>query len=185
MKCPKCGKPIKQKANKSFYCLYCGYMENGNTITKTKKNISASDLEIYLGDRFDKVYRNENMFTIFLLGPFYFCFNRLLFLGVFCAIINALFYYFWITTFTLSLFKILLLFIIVRILYMTCANMIYMKVYSKKIEKIKLKNPDNYLDILRDSNGKTTSFGMLVLGFLIFVAIVLLCFYMYVYLLKK
>lgn len=68
---------------------------------------------------------------------------------------------------------------------MTCANMIYMKVYSKKIEKIKLKNPDNYLEILRDSNGKTTSFGMLMLGFLIFVAIVLLCFYMYVYLLKK
>ena len=32
MKCPKCGKPINQKANKSFYCLYCGYMENGNTI---------------------------------------------------------------------------------------------------------------------------------------------------------
>ena len=63
--------------------------------------------------------------------------------------------------------------------------MIYMKVYSKKIEKIKLKNPDNYLEILRDSNGKTTSFGMLMLGFLIFVAIVLLCFYMYVYLLKK
>ena len=85
MKCPKCGKPINQKANKSFYCLYCGYMENGNTITKTKKNISASDLEIYLGDRFDKVYRNENMFTIFLLGPFSFCFNRLLFLRLsFC-----------------------------------------------------------------------------------------------------
>lgn len=185
MKCPKCGKPIKQKANKSFYCLYCGYMENGNTITKTKKNISASDLEIYLGDRFDKVYRNENMFTIFLFGPFYFCFNRLLFLGVFCAIINVLFYYFCITTFTFSPFKLLLLFIVVRIFYMTCANMIYMKVYSKKIEKIKLKNPDNYLEILRDSNGKTTSFGMLMLGFLIFVAIVLLCFYMYVYLLKK
>ena len=70
MKCPKCGKPINQKANKSFYCLFCGYMENGNTITKTKKNISASDLEIYLGDRFDKVYRNENMFTIFLLVIF-------------------------------------------------------------------------------------------------------------------
>ena len=68
---------------------------------------------------------------------------------------------------------------------MTCANMIYMKVYSKKIEKIKLKNPDNYLEILRDSNGKTTSFGMLMLGFLIFVAIVLLYFYMYVYLIKK
>lgn len=68
---------------------------------------------------------------------------------------------------------------------MTCSNMLYMKIYSKKIEKIKLKNPDNYLDILRDSNGKTASFLTLIFGFLIFVAIVLLCFYMYVYLLKK
>ena len=185
MKCPKCGKPIMKKESKSFYCLYCGYMENGNTITKTKKNNSASDIEIYLGDRFDKVYRNENMFTIFLLGPFYFCFNRLLFMGVFCAILDVLFYYFYITIFTLSMFKLLLLFIIVRVLYMTCANMIYMKVYSKKIEKIKLKNPNNYLDILRDCNGKTTSFGMLIVGLLIFVAIVLLYFYMYVYLLKN
>ena len=185
MKCPKCGKPIKQKANKSFFCLYCGYMENGNTITKTKKNISASDLEIYLGDRFDKVYRNENMFTIFLLGPFYFCFNKLLYLGVFLAVIDILFYYFCVTTFTLSLFKFLLLFIIVRVFYMTCSNMLYMKIYSKKIEKIKLKNPDNYLDILRDCNGKTASFLTLIFGFLIFVAIVLLYFYIYIYVLKK
>ena len=68
---------------------------------------------------------------------------------------------------------------------MTCSNMLYMKIYSKKIEKIKLKNPDNYLDILRDCNGKTASFLTLIFGFLIFVAIVLLCFYIYIYVLKK
>ena len=62
---------------------------------------------------------------------------------------------------------------------MTCSNMIYMKIYSKKIEKIKLKNPDNYLDILRDCNDKTTSLLTLILGALIFYGIVLLYFYMY------
>ena len=40
---------------------------------------------------------------------------------------------------------------------MTCANMIYMKFLKKEIEQIKLKNPDNYLDILRDANGKSTN----------------------------
>ena len=174
MKCPKCGKPM----TKSF-CLYCGHMENGNTITKAEKNPSATDIEIYLGDRFDTICHNENMFLIFFLGPFYFCFNRLLFLGAFCAIIDVLFYFFCITTFDLSIFKFLLLFIMVRVFYMTCSNMIYMKIYSKKIEKIKLKNPDNYLDILRDCNDKTTSLLTLVLGALIFYGIVLLYFYMY------
>ena len=86
MKCPKCGKPMTKA-----FCLYCGYMENGNTITKAEKNPSATDIEIYLGDRFDNICHNENTFLIFFLGPFYFCFNRLLFLGIFCAIIDILF----------------------------------------------------------------------------------------------
>ena len=45
MKCPKCGKPMTK-----YFCLYCGYMENGNTITKAEKNPSATDIEIYLGE---------------------------------------------------------------------------------------------------------------------------------------
>ena len=157
MKCPKCGKPMTKA-----FCLYCGYMENGNTITKTEKNPSATDIEIYLGDRFDTICHNENTFLIFFLGPFYFCFNRLLFLGVFCAIIDILFYFFCITTFDLSIFKFLLLFIMVRVFYMTCSNMIYMKIYSKKIEKIKLKNPINLLILLAKNPRSSSKLSSLI-----------------------
>ena len=59
MKCPKCGKPMTRS-----FCLYCGYMENGNTITKAEKNPSATDIEIYLGDRFDTICHNENMLEV-------------------------------------------------------------------------------------------------------------------------
>ena len=55
--CPKCGRPMH-----SFWCLHCGYMVNGEVITKESKNPSASDLEIYLGDRFEEwVVKNSNI----------------------------------------------------------------------------------------------------------------------------
>ena len=63
-----------------------------------------------------------------------------------------------------------------RIIYVTVANMVYMKVLNKKIEKIKEKNPDNYLDILRDANGKTVSLLDLVVSALILAVIFLVVF---------
>lgn len=170
MKCPKCGKPMT-----SFYCLHCGYMRNGKMISKFESNPNASDLEIYLGDRFDKIFRNENSWVIFLLGPFYFCLNKLVALGVFCFILDLILYRIFLifcTSFT-SL-KFIFFFLFIRVCYMTCANMIYMKFLKKEIEQIKLKNPDNYLDILRDANGKSTNLWYLALGMFISAALVVI-----------
>lgn len=171
--CPKCGRPMH-----SFWCLHCGYMVNGKVITKESKNPNASDLEIYLGDRFDTVCYNENKLFVFLTGPFYFCFNRFNLLGICAAIgdflLYALAYYFGGIN-----FKLLVLFILMRIIYVTVANMVYMKVLSKRIEKIKKENPDNYLGILRDANGKTVSLldlvvSALILAVIFFVAFIIL-----------
>jgi len=54
--------------------------------------------------------------------------------------------------------------------------MVYMKVLSKRIEKIKKENPDNYLDILRDANGKTVSLLDLVVSALILAVIFFVAF---------
>ena len=74
MKCPKCGK----KMTKDF-CMFCGYMLNGNYIHKT--NYKVNDLAKALGDDYDKVIRNENKFLIFFLGPLYFAYRNYFFLG--------------------------------------------------------------------------------------------------------
>ena len=137
--CPKCGRPMH-----SFWCLHCGYMVNGEVITKESKNPSASDLEIYLGD------------ICSAIGDF---------------LLYSLAYYSW----GIGL-KLLILFILMRIIYVTVANMVYMKVLSKRIEKIKKENPDNYLDILRDANGKTVSLLDLVVSALILAVIFLVVF---------
>ena len=47
---------------------------------------------------------------------------------------------------------------------------------ENRIEKIKKENPDNYLDILRDANGKTVSLLDLVVSALILAVIFLVVF---------
>lgn len=167
--CPKCG-----KAMHSFWCLHCGYMVNGKVITKQEKNPSASDLEIYLGERFKSVCYNENTLLIFFIGPFYFCLNKFILLGVLCACLDLIIYMFMLQW--LGTFKFLLFFILVRIIYMTVSNMVYMKLLTKRIEKIKHDNPDNYLDILRAANDKTMSLGKLIVGVFIFLCICIAIF---------
>lgn len=167
--CPKCG-----KAMHSFWCLHCGYMVNGKVITKQEKNPSASDLEIYLGERFQSVCYNENTLLIFFIGPFYFCLNRFVLLGVLCAGLDLIVYLFMLQW--LGTFKFLLFFVLVRIIYMTVSNMVYMKLLTKRIEKIKHNNPDNYLDILRANNDKTMNLGDLIAGAFIFLCISIVIF---------
>lgn len=160
MKCPKCG--FKMKDN---YCMHCGYMKNGNTISNKESNPSASDLEIYLGDKFDTLYYNENTFLIFILGPLYFCYQSYILLGFLCLILDLVLYYLvMITSFCYSGLKLIGLFFGLRVLYMTVSNMICLKLYERRINKLKKKDPVNCLERIQNVNGKTTSiFGVLVL----------------------
>lgn len=171
--CPKCGRPMH-----SFWCLHCGYMVNGEIITKESKNPNASDLEIYLGERFDVVCYNENKLFVFLLGPFYFCFNKLGWLGISCAIVDYLLYALAYYFLGIS-FKFLLVFLFIRLVYVTVANMTYMAVMRKKLEKVREKNPDNCLEILRKASDKTTSLRDLVVSALILAIIFLVMFMLF------
>lgn len=68
MICPKCGKKMTKDHIHTF-CTHCGYLDDGKQIHGYTEE-QASDLEIYLGKDFDKIWRNENWFTSLILGPF-------------------------------------------------------------------------------------------------------------------
>ncbi len=67
MKCPNCKKKMKRN-----FCIYCGYMNNGNFINNKPFVIKETDLELFLGKRFDVINRNKNLFTVFFWVLFIF-----------------------------------------------------------------------------------------------------------------
>lgn len=158
MICPKCGKKMK-KDQSNHFCIFCGYLENGNIVCKNKEELPASDLEIYFGKYYDQFYRNQNTALIFFLGPLYFCYLRHFFMSLVLIPINFLFYFFCffcfpqfpIITFPVS-------FLILRIFYMTISNMIYLKLTQRKLDKQKKKDPANYHQFLLTHKIPITSF---------------------------
>lgn len=179
MKCPKCGRKMIHDQKHTF-CLFCGYMDDGTIIKGKSEESKVSDVEIYLGKKYDKIYRNDTNLIIFLLGPFYFCYLKHLFLGVFCFFLNILIYYF-VGSFTYQyrfLFFIAT-FLFLRVIYMTIANMIYLKLCDRKMKKIKLTSSDNYLDELRQLSDHTCSFWNVIWGILIIILIITFVFLIY------
>ena len=61
MKCTNCG----QEMHERNFCIFCGYMKNGNFISKKRKE-TLEDLERYLDKDYQKVLRNETYVATFL-----------------------------------------------------------------------------------------------------------------------
>lgn len=161
MICPNCGFEMKDS-----FCIHCGYMSNGNYISSHESNSNVSDLEIYLGDKYNKYLYNENSLFTFLLGHLYFGYHSFVFIGVLAFYIEFLCYYFFLS-FSNKLTVVLC--IIFRIIYASCSNMICLKLYQKRVDKIKRKDPSNYKKKLQDKNGKTTSIlEMIICAFISF-----------------
>lgn len=152
MKCPNCGKLMKKN-----FCLFCGYMTNGN-IVKKNTNYIFSDLEIYLGKDYDKIYRNNTYFSTFLFGPLYLCYRGFFILGILGEIISLFLIavsgyiggqiHFLNLNFS-SVFLITSI-IIDKIFWMTLGNIIYMELLKMHIKKIKIKKGDKYLQVIQN-----------------------------------
>ena len=82
MKCPRCGKNML-KANHHVFCSHCGYLDNGKQIHGYEEK-QASDLEIYLGNDYDTIVRNNNPKSCFCLGLFIYGYVVFLFWDFFC-----------------------------------------------------------------------------------------------------
>ena len=172
MKCPRCGKDMS-KSNSHVFCTHCGYLDNGNQIHGYTE-YQASDLEIYLGDEYHKIYRNENFLTSLILGPLYLCYRGFLLLGLLFIPIEL---FIWdiighsFSTFSMVLTPLAIL--LTRCFFMAVNNMICIYFYQKKIDRIKKKYPDNYLTILRNQR-KQVPLPIVVLCFILAVSICIL-----------
>lgn len=167
-RCPKCG-----KIKRFNYCIFCGYMDNGNTIDANKPK-EPLDIEIYLGERYEKINRNTNALSLFILGPFYFFYNKFPLIGLLLILIDYLACSLLCLLFTSIFIRPIFIFILWRILYSAVGNMLYLELCKFRIKKIKNKYPDTYKDVLLEGSDKTTSPILLVIILLVIVGII--CF---------
>ncbi len=148
MKCPRCGKRMKYD-----FCVHCGYMLNGNIID-TKKKIEASKLEKYMGNDYNISIYNENIKTVFFLGPLYFSYHNHFILGTVLSVIDLFIIMkskiiatTFLNTFIslgagsffldFTLITRIITFLISRFFYIVIANPLYFKITKKKVDKNK------------------------------------------------
>lgn len=181
MKCPKCGMMLS-KDTKHTFCTHCGYLDDGKQIHGYKEQ-QASDLEIYLGKDFDKIWRNTNWLSNLILGPFYLCYRGFVLLGLIFMTLEC---FFWAAMFdSFYHFRYLLLILAIflsRMFFMAANNMICIYFYKRRIAKIKKKYPNTYLEELRKNNVHVNSFISLLLAFLLLLLFFISFILMYIYL---
>ena len=174
MRCPVCGKNMT-KTRSHVFCSHCGYLDDGKQIHGYKDR-KASDIEIYLGDEFNKIWRNENWPVSFLLGPLYLCTRGFVITGLLLIPVELWFWDF--VGYSFDNFSILLrplAFVISRMFFAGINNMICIYYYQKRIDRIKKKHPNNYLEILRNKR-RTIPTGLAICAILLTLIIGLLIF---------
>ena len=172
MKCPNCGFDM----NKNGYCMHCGYMNNGNIID-TKKKEHATMLELYFGDEYDKIIRNQNWFIAGLLGPVYLFCRKHYLVGLLLIILDIIISLFFVTiNYTLMVYSLsTYYFLFNRIIWATINNMIYIKLITKRLNKYKEKNPDKYLENIQEMYKKDKR--LLIFKYICFGLIFLIIFW--------
>ena len=181
MNCPKC-----KKANFKDYCMFCGYMTNGNYVKKTIKEVS--DLEIMLGYEYNDIIHNNKKLKLFLLGPLYLCYRNCFTTGFFLEISNILFICF--NTYigslinlnfsNLSIFFFFSSIIIEKVFWMAFANQIYIKITKIKLKNWKKKySQDEYK--IKIENQKIKNFLLPILSVLLLLFILFIIVFIYRY----
>lgn len=166
MKCPNCGK-LMSKDREHIFCTHCGYLDDGKQIHGYQESLS-SDLEIYLGKDFDKIWRNTTWLSNLILGPLYLCYRGFVLLGLLLMPLEWVFWNVVANSFSKFYYPLLFLAIVTsRMFFMTVNNMICIYFYQKRINKIKKKYPDTYLEQLRKNNHHVNNYMSLFLAFLI------------------
>lgn len=173
MICPNCG-----RLSKRDFCIFCGYMKNGEYIKKCEKG--DSDLEIYLGYDYDKIVRNKTSFMTFLLGPLYLCYKNYFLVGILLAILDLVFFIFavYISSymqigFVSFSFLFILLYIFFRFTFwMTFDNLIYIYLIKRKIKKYKVVYKTKYKEIIANDKKRSNIFLPLFAIFLFVMTII-------------
>lgn len=165
------------------FCIFCGYMKNGSFISKEKKE-SLSDLEIYLGEDYNKVLRNETYFSTFLLGPLYLCYRKSLLEGILLEILNVILLIlvssFLLPFGLLGKLGLFFYFLFSKFIWMTIDNMIYLSLLERKIKKLKEKYKNEYKKKLENMETKSIlSFFIAILLYLLAFTLVIIIYWLY------
>lgn len=165
MKCPKCKMPLMKDIGHTF-CPYCGYLDDGMQI-RGSGHSEPSDLELYLGEKYDTIVRNTNWVTILILGPFYFWIRGFLLLGFLGEVLEILFWYLFtsLVNGVSSLFVpfLLISFFLTRFFCICFSNLICIFFYNLRIKKMKEKYPNDYLSRLKTNDNPTNPLGAILI----------------------
>lgn len=131
-KCPKCGFYMTDN-----YCLKCGFAANIYLTNLEKYDESVSDLELLMKSQFQKCIYNENLFLIFLIGPFYFSLNMHFLISIILIFIDCFFGTVIGIFFSKGIFPVIIYFFLLRVLYVMFSNELLILLNKVKIKKIK------------------------------------------------
>ena len=150
MFCPNCGSKIKRN-----FCSHCGFMPNENFIgSNTKKEEPL--LYYYFDNEYDKYVRNENWYVPGILGPIYIISHNFYIVGILLFLLDILvtmgvfvLNHMFIFTYVVRMIDIFYI-LINRFFWATMGNMFYLKLLTKKLQKVKDANPNQYKELLID-----------------------------------
>lgn len=184
MNCPKCGSKLQRN-----FCMRCGYMLNGNQIKSAIDNYQVSDFQRYFGNAYENVIYNKNKLLIFFLGPLYFSYRGVFWLGLLLIPFDILLCYlatflsietpnFIVNVFFAPINLFWGCLFIERVFYVSLANVVYLKIAKKRINKIKTKYPDNYDELL--SKNVISDILKPILTILFYVCLIIIIFLIYI-----
>ena len=170
MKCPKCGKEMTHN-----FCMFCGYMTNGNYIQTKKEKVT--ELERILGDDYFRFTRMDSHGGLLLLGPLYLCYLNFFFLGFFLGLLDL-----WVTyrvfvmlyvevfpeMFPYCLFIFVLYLLLNRTFWMAIVRGIYYlylrwKMFFQKKASSSQEEYENNLPLLKKVSKKKPALALLLL----------------------
>lgn len=141
-KCPKCGFYMCDN-----YCIKCGFVDGIYIKDLKKYEENISDLELLMKSQFQKCIHNENLFLIYLVGPFYFSLNMHFLITIILVFFDCLFGIMIGIFFSKGILPVIVYFLFLRIIYVMFSNSFLVFLNKLKIEKIK-KNNIHYQELL-------------------------------------
>ena len=161
MKCTNCGGKIIDGC-----CISCGRLINGNIVDVNKETKDKFYLQKLFNDNFDIIYRNKNLFLVFVLGPLYFSYRGYFIIGTILTFIDFLIYCF--NGMIISIFVVNpILASILRTFGIIFDNPVCCLIDNLKIKRIKRKYKENYIKRLANYKHKRIYLLLTILFYLI------------------
>lgn len=168
MKCPNCNRDINEN---SKYCNKCGYkIENRHNeqylyselYSKTfqKKVTSEEDyIKNYIGSNYETIKKEKFSLTGFIFGPLYLLYKKVYSPAILILLITVLIY-------SVNDYAATIFYIIISFYIGYKGNSIYLQHATRKVEELKISNPDKSSTEILDiciKEGKPNTYLLIIL----------------------